>query len=43
MFILDTAEKPEKANIQGVEINLVKINNNGQKTAVPVLSGDKQE
>ena len=31
MFILDTAEKPEKANIQGVEINLVKMSNNGRK------------
>ena len=27
------AENPEKANIEVVEINLVKINNNGRKAA----------
>ena len=26
------ADNPEKANIQGVEINLVEINNNGRKS-----------
>ena len=32
MSISDMAEKPAKANIQGVEIHLVKINNNGRKS-----------
>ena len=32
MPILDMAEKPEKANIQGVEIHLVKMSNNGRKS-----------
>ena len=31
MSISDMAEKPAKANIQGVESHLVKINNNGRK------------
>ena len=43
MYRPDTAEKTEKANIQGVEIHLVKINNIGQKPTVPVLAGDKRE
>ena len=39
----DMDEKPAKANIQGVEIHLVKINNNRQKPTVPVLAGHKRE
>ena len=31
MSRLNISEKPEKANTQGVEIHLVKINNNGRK------------
>ena len=37
----DTAQKPAKANIQSVEIHLVKINNNGQKADCSSL-GRKQ-
>ena len=31
MSISDMAENPVKENIQGVEIHLVKLNNNGRK------------
>ena len=43
MSILEMAEKPEKSNIQGVEIHLVKINNNRYNLTVPVLEGNLQE
>ena len=43
MSRLNTDENPEKLNIKGVEIHLVKINNNGKKPTVPVLAGDKQK
>ena len=35
MSILDTAEKPAKANIQGFEIKLVKINNKRNMKTAP--------
>ena len=38
----DTADKPTTPNIQGVEINLVK-NNNEQKPTVTVLEGNKRD
>ena len=35
----DTAEKPAKLNIQGVEIHLVELNNKFQIPTVPVMAG----
>ena len=43
MSISETAENPVKSNIQGVEIHLAKINNNGQIPTMSVLEGFKQE
>ena len=39
---LDTTEEPAQANIQGIEINLVK-KNSGQDPTVSVLAGNKRE
>ena len=38
----DTAENPAEANIQGVEIHLVKQKNNGQKPTVPLSVGGER-
>ena len=43
MSISDMAENPVKANIQGYEIHLVKINKIGGQPTVPVLAGYKRE
>ena len=43
MSKLDMDENPKKSNIRGVEIHLVKINSNGEKSTVPVLAGNLRE
>ena len=34
----DMSEKPEKSNIQGVEINLLKLNNKWKITTMPFMA-----